>query len=119
MHMLETNAAERDYFERANKHGKAVWRRIVRVTTGSLPTWAEVLTGRVSVVGRKVATTEVVTVESATDEHAQAIGPTPEKVESLREFLARRRAEQEASQAALEAAGADDDDDVLNALADD
>lgn len=44
IHVLESNEAEREYFERANKHGKAVWRRIVRVTTGGLPAWAEVTT---------------------------------------------------------------------------
>lgn len=43
-HVLEQNASEREYFERANKHGKAVWRRIVRVTTGGVPSWAEVTT---------------------------------------------------------------------------
>ncbi|AJY07965.1 hypothetical protein SB768_07485 [Burkholderia sp. SIMBA_043] len=57
-HVLESNASEQEYFERANKHGKAVWRRIVRVTTGDLPSWAEVATRSKVVTQSKVVTDE-------------------------------------------------------------
>lgn len=40
-HPLEARTAEAEYFQRANKHGKATYRRAVEVLTGSLPTWAE------------------------------------------------------------------------------
>jgi hypothetical protein len=40
-HVLEDNAEEREYFEKANKNGRAAWRRCCRVTTGELPSWAE------------------------------------------------------------------------------
>lgn len=39
-HPLEANTADRDYFQRANKHGKATYRRAVEACTGNLPTWA-------------------------------------------------------------------------------
>ncbi|MDR6206967.1 hypothetical protein [Paraburkholderia graminis] len=116
MHMLETNAAEREYFERQNKNGKAAWRRIVRVTTGDLPSWARVTTRTGDAVEPR-STDQVTTKQVTTGD--EAIEPTPQKVESLREFLARRRAEQAASQAVHEVAGEADDDDALNTLADD
>ena len=65
-HVLESNEAERDYFGRANKNGKAAWRRIVRVTTGSLPTWAEVTTGKVTT--HAVTTNAEVTTEPLPDD---------------------------------------------------
>ncbi|MDP9646158.1 mRNA-degrading endonuclease toxin of MazEF toxin-antitoxin module [Paraburkholderia caledonica] len=40
-HVLEDNTDERGYFEKANKNGRAAWRRCCRITTGSLPSWAE------------------------------------------------------------------------------
>ncbi|OJY18652.1 MAG: hypothetical protein BGP02_14390 [Pandoraea sp. 64-18] len=40
MHVLELNREERDYFLKGNKNAKAAWRRAVRVTTGTVPTWA-------------------------------------------------------------------------------
>lgn len=39
-HVLESDAAEREYFERQSKNGSAAWRRAVRALTGGLPTWA-------------------------------------------------------------------------------
>ncbi len=120
-HVLEANAAERAYFERQNKNGKAAWRRIVRVTTGGLPSWAEVTTrtgGQWQPVTTYTVTTPTTTTEPATGESG-AIEPTIEKVESMREFLARRRAEQEAAQTAQKPVKADDADEVLNALDDD
>ncbi|WP_155651363.1 hypothetical protein [Burkholderia stagnalis] len=70
-HALESNEAERDYFERANKHGKAVWRRIVRVTTGGLPSWAEVVT-RAKVVTPAEVVTRAEALPDATDDDLNA-----------------------------------------------
>ncbi|WP_124482577.1 hypothetical protein [Burkholderia stagnalis] len=77
-HVLELNAAEREYFERANKHGKAVWRRIVRVTTGGLPAWAEITTRTKVVTQSKVATP----VEAVTD------APIPDPTDELNALFA-------------------------------
>ncbi len=38
-HVLESNAAEQEYFGQLNKSGKAAYRRAVTTLTGSLPTW--------------------------------------------------------------------------------
>ncbi len=73
-HVLESNASEREYFERANKHGKAVWRRIVRVTTGGLPSWAEVATRAKVVTQSTVVTDEP--LRDPTDDELNALFET-------------------------------------------
>ncbi|MBU9574178.1 hypothetical protein [Burkholderia multivorans] len=121
MSNLESNAAARAYFERANRHGKAAYRRALADAGLQLPSWASDKR-RGAIVTTTETATNVTTLSSAanvTTLGESAIEPTVEKVESLREFLARRRAEQEAAQTAQKPVEADDTDEVLNALDDD
>jgi hypothetical protein len=94
LHQLETNTAEREYFGRANKHGKAVWRRIVRVTTESLPTWAQVATRSRIATGPIVATVPRVIEVGKADGESKAVTMTPERVRAFRDTLLARRVEQ-------------------------
>ncbi len=41
VHPLEDRASEAAYFARQNPNGAAAYRRAVKATTGSLPTWAQ------------------------------------------------------------------------------
>lgn len=40
-HPLEDRISEVEYFTRQGRHGAAAYRRAVKATTGSLPTWAQ------------------------------------------------------------------------------
>lgn len=46
-HVLETNPAERDYFQRCGTSERAAYRRAVQACTGGLPVWGQRLRGGV------------------------------------------------------------------------
>ena len=46
-HLLETNPAERDYFQRCGTSERAAYRRAVQACTGALPEWGQRLRGGV------------------------------------------------------------------------
>jgi hypothetical protein len=112
MNNLEANAAARAYFERANRHGKAAYRRALADAGVRIPSWAADKRR-----GAIVTTLDDAAIVTTLDD--SAVEPTVEKVESLREFLARRRAEREAAETAQKPVEADDADAILNALDDD
>jgi hypothetical protein len=130
MSNLESNAAAQAYFERANRHGKAAYRRALADAGVRIPSWAADKR-RGAIVTTLSDAANVTTIETAAnvttlDDAAivttlsdSAVEPTIEKVESLREFIARRRAEREAAETVQKPVEADDADAILNALDDD